>query len=169
MRRLLPTSAWLVLSLLLLPLLLLPACGAGSSSADAVALVRQAHARADAALDEGDPAAALVALQPVLAPAALASLPRAERRALLQDAHFRVAELHRRAGRPAQAVDHAQAGLALGDARDLLAANLYMTLGRSFEALGRDREAASALHDALQINEILLQAALAGEPAEEAP
>ncbi len=153
----------------LLCALVVPACGADSGPAEAVALARAAHRRADAALDRGDLKGGVAALRPVLATDALAALTPQEQKALLQDTRFRLAELWRRQGHPKRSLDHARAGLALGDGGDLFAANLHIALARSLEALGEDRAAAASLERALQINEALLQAALGAEQLPEEP
>ncbi len=78
-----------------------------------------------------------------------------------KDIHFRLACLDLDAKNPKAALARAEAGLALGQERDLFTANLLIARAQALENLHRDLEAAEAYHQALQINEILLAQALA--------
>jgi hypothetical protein len=51
-------------------------------------------------------------------------------------------------------------GLRLGRADDIFCSNLLAARGRALAALGRDTEAASSYHEALEIDARLLHAAL---------
>jgi predicted negative regulator of RcsB-dependent stress response len=153
----------------LLAVVLTCACGLGACSAsepdslsaasDWLGLVQRSHTRADEAIAAGQPDRARAALQSALE-AAVPSQVRAEHaRVVRQDLWFRVAMIDT-PERPAEALLAADNGLLLGRADDIFCSNLLAARGRALAALGRDTEAASSYHEALEIDERLLHAAL---------
>jgi hypothetical protein len=80
-------------------------------------------------------------------------------RVVQQDLWYRLATIDL-ATAPAQALLDSDRGLALGRGLDLFSSNLLTARGRALSALGRDTEAASSYHEALAVDERLLQAAL---------
>jgi tetratricopeptide (TPR) repeat protein len=124
------------------------------------------HAHADALIDRGAPGEARAALQRILdsAPARARSGDDPGRRALLRDTLFRLGRLELEAHQPAQALRHANEGLALDGAgdesADLFVANLLVLRGSALAALGDEAAALPDYERALRINEALLQQAL---------
>ena len=76
-------------------------------------------------------------------------------RVVLQDLLYRVAMLDVE-HRPEDAVLETERGLLLGRHDDIFCGNLLAARGRALAALGRDTEAASSYHEALEIDERLL-------------
>ncbi|MGW7386472.1 BTAD domain-containing putative transcriptional regulator [Streptomyces sp. NPDC054794] len=69
-------------------------------------------------------------------------------------AHFRIAQLHLAAGRPAQAAQHAEQALAIGFiGGDLIRGSVLSTLGKSLHALGQLDRARACWHEALPLLE----------------
>jgi tetratricopeptide (TPR) repeat protein len=89
----------------------------------------------------------------------LRSLSRA--RVVAQDACYRLAELEIASGRVEQALAEADTCLRRDRTRDLFTANLLYVRGRAYETLRQDARAAQDYQQALQINEELLEKALA--------
>jgi hypothetical protein len=118
------------------------------------------HALADERLHTGDRDGAQSALRGIVDGRVPADVPAADRRGVLQDTYFRLAELELQARDARAALASADRGLALGRADDLFAANLLVVRGASHEALGAGAAAAQDYHDALVINEKLLAEAL---------
>jgi tetratricopeptide (TPR) repeat protein len=83
------------------------------------------------------------------------------RRALLQDACFRLARLALDDGDPELAIRHTEAGLALGERADLFTANLLVARATAREARGQAPAALADYERALRINQTLLEEALA--------
>ena len=128
-----------------------------------VADVRRAHEAADTALRAGQVQAALQRLDGALAANVPSEVQPEHRRAVHQDLLFRVAQAQLQAGRSGEARAAAERGLALGRAADLFTANLLIARGQALEADKRDTEAAASYYEALEINRVLLGAAL-GQP-----
>jgi hypothetical protein len=124
-----------------------------------LAEVERAHASADTALAAGHPADASAALRAALELAVPQGVASDHARVVQQDLWYRLATIDL-ASAPAQALLEADRGLALGRGADLFSSNLLTARGRALAALGRDTEAASSYHEALAIDERLLQAAL---------
>lgn len=141
------------------------ACSSGSqpesldAASDWLATVQRAHSRADEAIAAGQPDGARAALQTALDAAVPSSVHPEHARVVRQDLWFRVATLDT-AQQPAAALLAADNGLRLGRADDIFCSNLLAARGRALAALGRDTEAASSYHEALEIDERLLHAAL---------
>ncbi|KOX03563.1 AfsR/SARP family transcriptional regulator [Streptomyces sp. NRRL B-3648] len=77
--------------------------------------------------------------------------------------HFRIAQLHLTADRPAQAAQHAEQALAIGFiGGDLIRGNVLSTLGKSLHALGQSDRARTCWQEAL----LLLEQSGAPEAAE---
>ncbi len=83
-----------------------------------------------------------------------------DRRVILQDLFWRLAQVELQAGQPQAALQWAHQGLKLRQKEDLFTANLFVARGRAKEMLGRDRESAHDYFEALKINETLLQRTL---------
>ena len=140
-----------------------PATSPSESASAWVGALREAHQRADAAEQRGDVAAAAAALAPLASAPAPDAVAATHARAARQDLYFRLATLAAGQDDHEAARAAANSGLALGHGDDVLTANLLIARGEAQEALG-DREGASADYlAALRINEVLLDAVLAGE------
>jgi len=137
-------------------------CAQGGRHGDGrwVAEAERRHALADQQLQVGNPAAAREALRGIIAERAPADLPAGDRRAVLQDTYFRLAELDLQGHDPRAALASADQGLALGRADDLFVANLLVVRGAAHEALDQGAAAAEDYHEALVINDRLLAEAL---------
>jgi predicted negative regulator of RcsB-dependent stress response len=127
-----------------------------------------ANEAADRALESGDRARARAVLEEMLRSAPPRSVRPEDRRIVLQDARYRLASIDLDDARPESALEHSEAGLALGRAQDVFTANLHVTRGRALEATGREVEAAEAYFEALEINDALLRQMLdrSDEPEE---
>jgi tetratricopeptide (TPR) repeat protein len=144
--------------LLLVSLLGLTACGRPHEgwAVDVAAK----HREADRLLDAGDAGAGRRALMSLVADYAGGGLATAPRRLALQDAYFRLARLALAANDPRQALADAESGLELGTTPHLFVANLLVARGAAREALADARGAAEDYHEALKMNEALLDQAL---------
>jgi hypothetical protein len=129
-----------------------------------VAEAERRHALADERLQSGDRAGAQAALRAIVDGGAADEVPAEDRRGVLQDTYFRLAELDLRGGDARAALATADRGLALGRAADLFVANLFVVRGAAHESLGNGAAAAEDYHEALVINDKLLAEAL-HEPA----
>ena len=135
---------------------------AGCSQARATGWLEQAraaHQQADSALLRGDLDAGRAALREFVDAPAPGRIALEDRRVLLQDALYRLADLELRDRHPQAALAWADRGLALGG-RDLFYANLLVARGHAREDLGEEVWAATDYHDALVINDELLQQVL---------
>lgn len=139
-------------------LVLLTACQDGSAWAEHVQASSQ---RADRAIAEGDLEAAREALDALVDPAPGSVSPE-DRRVVAQDACYRRARLELSANAPEAAVAWADRGLALGTYDDVFTANLLVARGQARERLGRATDAAADYHEALLVNESLLDRVLEG-------
>jgi tetratricopeptide (TPR) repeat protein len=119
------------------------------------ATAARVHAEADRLIDAGDRSAARAALVQLVSDRIEA--PAETRRAVLQDAYFRLARLALDGHDAAQAARDADAGLALSGADDLFVANLLVVRGAAHEALGEPAAAVAVYQRALRINEALLR------------
>ena len=127
-----------------------------------VAEAERRHALADQQLQAGNASAAREALRGIVDGRAPADIPADDRRAVLQDTYFRLAELDLDAHDPKGALADAERGLALGRTPDLFVANLLVVRGAAHEALDEGAAAATDYHAALMINDRLLAEALHG-------
>jgi hypothetical protein len=118
------------------------------------------HAVADERLQAGNASGAREALLAIVNGAVPPGVPADDRRGVLQDTYFRLAELDLRAGDAPAALASADRGLALGRADDLFVANLLVVRGAAHEALRDGPAAAADYHEALVINDRLLAEAL---------
>lgn len=137
-------------------------CRTGPSAADWIAAGDVAVRAAEKALAGGDGASARRVLEEFLDAPRPSDMAADDRRVLVQDAAFRLADVELRAGRAEAARAVAERGLAEGRGVDVFTANLLVARGRAFEALGRPGEAVEDYHAALVVNEALLAAALGG-------
>ncbi len=134
--------------------------GCGGAAAKFIDDAREANAQADALLRSGDSGRAAQVLQELVSRPVPADLAAQDRRAVLQDVYARLAGLALAEGKPSQALRLADAGLALGEERDVFAVSLRTLHGRANQGLGRDMEAARDYQAAQVIAEALLEAAL---------
>ena len=123
----------------------------------------QASTRADALVRRGDREGARRELRAIVELETPESIAAPDRRIVVQDATFRLAELDLGDGHADAAIQWAERGLGLGQSEDVFTANLLVVRGRARETLGRDREAADDFYRALRINEALLRRALGDE------
>ena len=122
---------------------------------------QEAHLRADAALARGDLDAGRSALRELCDAPVPRTIALDDQRVVLQDAYFRLAEIELADRKPQAALAWADRGLALGG-RDLFTANLLIARGHAREDLGEEVWATTDYHDALVINDELLQKTLGG-------
>jgi hypothetical protein len=134
-----------------------------TAAAEWLAKARQAHDLADAALREKHPDDARAALLAALDPEPPQQLRAEDARVVRQDLCFHVAQVELADADPSAALGFAGRGLGYGKLDDVFTANLLVVRGRALQALSRPAEAASSYQAALQINERLLRAALAGD------
>jgi len=134
-------------------------CGRPAEGERWIAVAREAHQAADDALARGDAAGAREALRRVVELRAPEAVAPDDRRAVLQDAFFRLAYVELDQARPAAALDWAEMGLRQRSV-DVFTANLLLARGRALEALGDGARAAADYYDALRIHDELLQRAL---------
>ena len=148
-------AAWLLVTI---------AIGAGCSrKADSGRWIRevdQAHLQADQALERNDRAGAVASLQKIVAGEVPRSVASEDARAVRQDACFRLASIELEADRPGEAFKWADQGLGLGRGRDLFTANLLVARGQALQRQGEEVPAARDYHQALIINEELLNRTL---------
>ena len=131
--------------------LLIGACG----ESDEARWLAQAEA-AHTAADDGD----VGGLESFVAAAVPSKVDSEDARVVLQDSYYRLGWAALRSDEPAEAITWVNHGLQLGNRHDLFAANLFTVRGEAREALGQAVEAASDYHEALVINDRLLQEAL---------
>jgi tetratricopeptide (TPR) repeat protein len=145
---------------LVLLVLLVSACHAGEPEWQRWSQTAAArHAEADRLLDQGQRVQATEQLQAVIEGAP--GEPNDAVRVVLQDTRFRLARLLLDEHQAQQALDQADAGLALSRDLSLFRANLLVVRGAALEALGRGAEAVDVYQQALRINEALLRDTLA--------
>jgi tetratricopeptide (TPR) repeat protein len=142
----------------------LPCAGCSRAHVDGespwIAEAERRHALADARLQASDPSGAREALLGIVDARVPADAPSDDRRGVLQDTYFRLAEIDLRRGDARAALASADRGLALGRGGDLFVANLLVVRGGANEALGDGAAAAEDYHEALVINDRLLADAL---------
>ena len=151
--------AWLQRSVLCLAL----ACAFTGCSDNAwIGEVRAAQQSAEQAAEQGNYRDAIQRLRPV-ADGELSRPARADdARAIRQDAFYQLARWSMANEDAPGALVFADAGLALGGG-DVFRANLWVARGQAHEALGQATQAAGDYHEALLINETLLDAVLGAE------
>ena len=124
--------------------------------------VRSAQESAEQAAERGNYREAIQRLRPV----AEGELSRPARvgdsRAIRQDAFYQLARWSLANEDATDALVFADAGLALGG-DGVFRANLWVVGGQAHEALGRSTQAAADYHEALLINETLLDGVLGAE------
>lgn len=118
---------------------------------------------ADRALADEDRATAVGLLKDLARTRAPDAVPPGDGRMLRQDACFRLALLRLEQNRPERALRWTDYGLELGRVHDLFTANLLVARGHANQALGHEKSAARDYHQALRINEQLMDQAL-GRP-----
>lgn len=124
--------------------------------------VRAAQQNAEQAAAQNNYREAIQRLRPV-ADGELSQAARADdARAIRQDAFYQLARWSMANDDAAGALVFADAGLALGGG-DVFRANLWVARGQAHEALGQATQAASDYHEALLINETLLDTVLGAE------
>lgn len=137
--------------------------GEASGPGDYVRAAAFDSREAEQAEETGDHAAAIVALERLIATHVPPGVAEDDARVIRQDAHDRLARARLAVGDLDAARAAVDAGLALGARDDLFTANLFTTRGRLNEAEGNDREAAADYERALDIHEALLDQALGGD------
>jgi tetratricopeptide (TPR) repeat protein len=123
--------------------------------------LKRAHAEADAVKSDGQRREALHSLEQ-----ALSRLPAGERPGdvwLRQDLLSRLADLELQLGDADKALRRANEGLGYSEATSVPASNLLMTKGRALERLERKAEAVKAYHQALVMNQELMERSLKGQ------
>ncbi len=147
--------------LLVLWLLALAVVGcAPTPEAEWLAAAQAAHGSADGG--EGR-----AALEDFLARSVPAGVQSDDARVVRQDAAYRLARVMLAEGDAEAAETVATSALEEGEKEDVFTANLYVVRGQALEALGRPVRATMDYHDALLINEVLLEAALAEDGDED--
>ncbi len=136
-----------------------PAC-APSPEAEWLAAAQAAHG----SVDGGGGQAALEAFLARSVPAGVQS---DDARVVRQDVAYRLARMLLADGDAERAETVATEALDEGDKEDVFTANLYVVRGQALEAQGRPVRATMDYHDALLINEVLLEAALADDGDDE--
>jgi hypothetical protein len=131
-------------------------CGCGRADPAWIDEAMQAHERADRSLATGNRSAARAALVGFLQLKEPRHVAADDRRRILQDVLFRVADLDA-PDDPHLALSWIDRGLAIGQGTDVFTANLWIARGQAHERLGEDRAAAEDYHLALQIDEALLK------------
>lgn len=134
--------------------------GCADSAATWITDVGGDSARAEAAEQRGDSAAAMEALERLLDRDVPGDIAEDDARVVRQDAHERLARLLFEAGDPERARAEVERGLELGEREDVFTANLLTLRGEIREAAGEDRSAAEDYHRALRIHEALLERVL---------
>lgn len=132
------------------------ACG-GEDAAIYMAEARSAHQRAERALEREDLDGATNELETFLQLPTPQSVNEDDARIVRQDVFYRLAGIALDRDQASVAQDWADRGLNEGLAEDVFTANLYVVRGAAREALDRDIEAAADYHEALLINDALLQ------------
>jgi predicted negative regulator of RcsB-dependent stress response len=125
---------------------------------------RSAHSAADRALDEGEPARAKQELSQALS--RLGESKGEQAVWMRQDLLARLAQLELDAGNASAALEVAGRALELGQEPSVPLATLHVLRGRAFEAQGDKKSAALAYHQALLINQSLMDQALGTEPSQ---
>lgn len=151
-------------ALALLGVLAVVGCARARRAGDSrwIAEAEHRHAVADQELQGGNVRAARDALRGLVDAPAPGDVPAPDRRSILQDTYFRLAEIDLGARNPRAALASAERGLALGRADDLFVANLLVVRGAAHEALDDGAAAAADYHEALVINDKLLADSLRG-------
>lgn len=153
---------WRLLALLVLVLLVTPACGQDRVGSRWVAAALSAHRQADRKLELGDlDGAHAILLAGAESVAPEGTDPR-DARILRQDLYYRAAELDLRRGRPAEAARWASRGIELGRGQDVFTANLLIARGRALENTNELSRASRDYHEALLVTESLLNDQLDG-------
>jgi tetratricopeptide (TPR) repeat protein len=150
-------SAWLLVTVTL---------GACNEAEPAwVAEVEAAHASADGAQSESERNEASSRLE-----TAYLEVPVSDDPTLTwvrQDLCVRIGDSALRRGDPEAALLWAERCLGIAKARNVARADLLRVKGEALEGLGKKEQAARALHEALQVNQGLMERALRGEPLED--
>jgi hypothetical protein len=142
-----------------LVLVLVAGCSHAAAPAGWLERAREAHQNADTALLRGDLDGGRNALREFVDAPLPNRIALEDRRVVLQDALYRLADIELRDRHPQAALAWADRGLALGG-RDVFYANLLVARGHAREDLGEELWAATDYHDALVINDELLQQVL---------
>lgn len=123
--------------------------------------VESAHAQADSARDPEARERAHTALED-----AYRAVPISDQRTAIwikQDLAARLGEAALDSNRYDDALRWVDQGLALSDELNVARADLLRVRGEALEGLGRKDEAVSALHEALKVNQALMERALRGK------
>ncbi len=135
------------------------ACG-NEDAAAYMAEARSAHARFERELTNERPDQASQSLEAFLELPVPESVNEDDARVVRHDMYYRLSDLALDRDNAQGAREWADRGLNEAVHEDVFTANLYVARGAAREALGEDVEAASDYHEALLINDALLQALL---------
>ncbi|MEM9067948.1 MAG: hypothetical protein AAGE52_05555 [Myxococcota bacterium] len=156
--------AWVARWLVLIGVVLAAACGEQRSVQDWLQEAQQSHAHADRAMEAGDAAEATRVLAAFFDTSAPDAINKDDARVVRQDICYRLARIALGEEAPEDAAAWAERGLNQGRGEDVFTANLYVVRGQAKEALGNAIDAAADYHEALKINDQLLDGELSGEP-----
>lgn len=151
------------ITIALLFTVLASACSRMDGSSQWIRQAHDANLQADRAIRRGDGESARKALVASLDQPVPGTVNPQDSRMVKQDMCFRLSLVEMDAKQPKAALAWAQRGLEIGQQQDLFTANLYVAQGRALEAMGQELEAAEAYHQALKINETLLNQTLESE------
>lgn len=158
------TVGWLLRGCVCALLLHSSSCARSKSQPEALELARSAHQAADQALERGQRDVAKEELQHAIS---RLSETRGEQAVWVrQDLFGRLAQLELDAGDSGSALQLAEQALALGQTPSVPLATLHVLRGRAFEARGDKKSAALAYHQALLINQRLMDQALGTQPSQ---
>jgi hypothetical protein len=152
----------LVLCVALVAVVVLPGCASRSEPREWIESSEASHREADRLAASGDPSGAADALRRAATRPAPAGMSAEDARVVRQDLYYRLAMGELGASRAHEAVQAATDGLALGQRRDVFTANLLVVRGQAYEAIGDRKNASVDYHEALVVNEALLDTALGG-------
>ena len=130
--------------------------GCGGAASRWVESAREANASADALIARGEIGRASEVLLGLVSEEPAPGVAAQDARAVLQDAHARLADLQLGQGRPEEALRYTEKGLGLGAEKSVFGSSLHLLRGRAYEALGRDGDAAREYETAQAIAMALL-------------
>jgi tetratricopeptide (TPR) repeat protein len=153
-------------ALILLALALGPvACGDGTSPREWLAAAEEAHREADLLEQAGDRAGAARLLRESAESPAPERTHAEDARVVRQDLYYRLAAVELAQHRLTEAIAAATRGLELGRRQDVFTASLLVVRGQALEEQGDPRAASRDYHEALLVNEALLEAHLSSKKA----
>ena len=151
--------------MLVLVALVAVACSGGESPRDWLAAAQEAHREADLLRQAGDGAGAARVLRERAEAPAPERTHTEDARIVRQDLYYRLAEAELAQHRVVEAAAAATRGLDLGRRQDVFTANLLVVRGQALEMQGDRRGASRDYHEAMLVNEALLDALLPPQKA----